>query len=128
MALSSWIIEDGIGAYFILLPPMEIKIIQECFQLEHVFYSKHALFEMEAEEFGKISDHEVDEAIRAGQIIESYPNDKPYPSMLIYGRTEKNRPIHIVCAYNIEESMTIVITVYHPDPQKWTDFSIRRKV
>jgi len=35
------------------------------------------------EEFGKIREQEVFEAITCGEIIEEYENDKPYPSMLI---------------------------------------------
>lgn len=36
------------------------------------------------EEFGKIREQEVFEAITCGEIIKEYENDKPYPSMLIY--------------------------------------------
>jgi hypothetical protein len=61
------------------------------------------------------------------QEIENYPDDEPYPSYLIYGKTKKKRPLHIVCAYSKEEDLVIVITVYQPDPQKWID-NERRKI
>lgn len=106
---------------------MEIKSIVACFKEERIFYSKHAVFEMENEQFGKIFDREVEEAVLSGEIIEEYPDDKPYPSVLIFGKTKKNRPIHLVCAYNKVEDTGIIITVYHPDPLRWNDFRKRIK-
>ncbi len=82
---------------------------------------------METEEFGEIKEKEVAEAVLNGKIIETYPDDEPYPSCLIYGRTFENRPLHIVCAYSSESDIVIVITVYQPDPDRWIDFE-RRKI
>jgi len=75
-----------------------LKKIQECFKSDRAYYSKQARDEMEDEECGEIRDGEVFEAISSGKIIENYPEDEPYPSCLIYGRTTKNRPLHAVCA------------------------------
>ena len=104
-----------------------LKKIQECFKLDRVYYSRHARYEMEDEESGEISDEEVFEAISTGKIIENYPEDEPYPSCLIYGITTKNRPLHAVCAYSEDEELSIVITVYQPNSERWTDFSRRKK-
>jgi hypothetical protein len=54
--------------------------IQNCFELEKVLYTNHAKDEMEKEEFGEIKEREVFEAVLNGKIIESYPEDEPYPS------------------------------------------------
>ena len=35
-----------------------------------------------------------------GEVIEDYPNDKPYPSCLIMGKNFSGKPIHSVWAYN----------------------------
>ncbi|MBW1940933.1 MAG: DUF4258 domain-containing protein, partial [Deltaproteobacteria bacterium] len=77
-----------------------LKKIQICFGIDQLYYSRHARDEMEAEELGEIKDEEVFEAVSAGKIIENYPEDEPYPSCLIYGRTSENRPLHIVCAHS----------------------------
>ncbi len=82
---------------------------------------------MEDEESGEIRDEEVFEAISTGKIIENYPEDEPYPSCLIYGITTKSRPLHAVCAYSEDEKLSIVITVYQPNSERWTDFSRRKK-
>ena len=104
-----------------------LQQIQDCFKLEKVLYTKHAKDEMEKEEFGEISDKEVFEAVLNGKIIEIYPEDEPYPSCLIYGKTSENRPLHIVCAYSEEPGLAVVITVYQPNPEKWIDFERRRR-
>lgn len=104
-----------------------IHHIRNCFEADKVLYSRHARYEMENEEFGKIRDHEVYEAVASGEIIENYPDDKPYPSMLIFGNTLEKRPIHVVCAYNSEEDMTVVVTVYHPDADLWIDLRRRKR-
>ena len=82
---------------------------------------------METAEFGEIKEKEVCEALISAKTIESYPEDKPYPSCLVYGRTAENRLLHIVCAYAGDDDIVIIITVYQPDPAKWIDLE-RRKI
>ena len=60
------------------------------------------------------------------KVIEDYPDDKPYPSCLIYGNTFSQEPVHSVWAYNQENRWAVVITVYRPDPQRWIDWRTRR--
>ena len=82
---------------------------------------------MRTEEFGRIREQEVFEAIRDGEIIEEYVNDKPYPSMLIYGRAQSERPLHIVCAYLEDDDLAVLITAYQPDPKVWIDYRRRKR-
>ena len=89
-------------------------------------YTRHARNEMRLEEFGPIREQEVFEAIQSGKVIEDYPDDKPYPSVLVYGRTAAGRPTHMVCAYAEDDDLAIVITVYEPDPARWVDFGRRK--
>jgi hypothetical protein len=65
---------------------------------------------MESESFGLIRVDEVVEALDAGEIIEEYPDDQPYPSCLILGRTRAARPLHIVCAPVLTEQRLIIIS------------------
>ena len=62
-----------------------------------------------------------------GEIIEQYPDDMPYPSCLINGKSASEKPLHIVCAHNTGESCC-VITAYYPDPDKWENDNKTRKV
>lgn len=103
-----------------------LEKIQNCFKSEKALYTKHAKDEMERDRFGAIKEEEVFEAILNGKVIESYLEDEPYPSCLIYGNTYANRPLHIVCAYAKDVDKAIVITVYQPDSERWVDFERRR--
>ncbi|MBQ8681055.1 MAG: DUF4258 domain-containing protein [Treponema sp.] len=68
----------------------------------------------------------IESVIESGTVIKSYPDDTPYPSRLILG-FDGVRPVHVVSAYNSEDDTEYVITVYEPDPLKWSnDFSKRR--
>ena len=81
---------------------------------------------MRVEEFGPITAQELYEAICGGEVIETYPDDKPYPSALIFGRTHANRPLHVVCASDSEGNRAVIVTVYQPAPQRWEDYRRRK--
>ena len=73
----------------------------------------------------RIGADEVRTVVEAGEVIVSYPDDTPYPSRLILGRSG-SRPLHVVVADNMVDNELIVITVYEPDPTLW-DETFRRK-
>lgn len=74
----------------------------------------------------QISEEDVKQVLATGKIIESYPNDIPYPSKLLLS-WRGHRPLHVVAADNAESNETIVITVYEPDPHEWEAGFARRK-
>ncbi len=82
---------------------------------------------MRLEELGPITDQELYEAVCAAEVVETYPEDRPFPSVLIYGSTGANRPFHAVFAYDAEDDRAVVITVYQPDPAQWEDYRRRRR-
>jgi hypothetical protein len=73
-----------------------------------------------------ISVDEVRRAIEHGENVEDYPEDKPYPSMLILGWIDQ-KPVHIVLARVATDGICIIVTVYSPDPQKWEPGFKKRK-
>ncbi|NIM12048.1 MAG: DUF4258 domain-containing protein [Candidatus Aminicenantes bacterium] len=104
-----------------------LEQIKKSFKLDKVLYTGHAKDEMGEEEFGEIKENEVFEAVVDGKVIENYPDDKPYPSCLIYGKTLSARPLHVVCAYSEEDEMTVIVTVYQPHPDRWINFERRKQ-
>lgn len=72
-----------------------------------------------------ISRNCVSELIRTGEIIESYPDDTPFPSCLMMGRCQE-RPFHVVIGIHMQEKIIHVITVYEPDSEAW-DSEYRRR-
>jgi hypothetical protein len=73
-----------------------------------------------------IEEHEVEEVVEKGEIIESYSDDKPYPSFLVFGVSD-SFPLHVVYARD-KENNTIIITAYRPNLEKWQDNFKTRKV
>jgi hypothetical protein len=103
------------------------ETIRRCFDAEKVLYSGHARREMQHEEFGPIADQEVYEALQTAEVIETYPDDTPYPSVLIFGTTVADRPLHVVCAYDIDENLMVIVTVYQPAPDRWEHYRRRKR-
>ena len=72
-----------------------------------------------------ISEKDVEKAVLYGEVIEEYPDDKPYPSYLTL-HFDQEGALHVV--YAKEDQTCIIITAYRPDPSKWvSDFRQRRK-
>ena len=61
-----------------------------------------------------------------GEVIEDYPDDRPYPSCLVFGESSENEPIHSVWAFNQENLWAVLVTVYRPDPSRWINWRERR--
>lgn len=101
---------------------IEIEKLQQYFLEDKVFMTEHA-----AERFHQrgIRIRDIRSAINSGEIIEQYPNDYPYPSCLILGKSSEGRDIHAVLSD--EGNSGRIITAYFPDADKWSeDFRLRR--
>jgi hypothetical protein len=99
-----------------------IELLRERFREMEYEYSLHALDQSIQR---RISTREVEEAIDAGEIIESYPSDKYGPSCLVPGRTATGRPLHIQCTSPARKPVK-VITLCQPDPGQWIEFRWRK--
>lgn len=67
-----------------------------------------------------ISPEDVQSAVLAGDIIESYPDDAPYLSALLLGRIV-NRPLHVVVAQDPATGECYVVTAYEPEADLWSE-------
>ena len=72
-----------------------------------------------------LSFDEIFTSVLQGEIIENYPDDKHFPSCLIYGKTFSREPVHSVWAYH-QETRWAVLIMYRPDPARWLDWRTRR--
>ena len=66
------------------------------------------------------------EALRVCEVINEYPDDRPFPSYLLLGFAD-NKPYHIVAGVNIAEAEIHLITAYIPDSDIWHDDYRRKK-
>lgn len=70
---------------------MDLAFIVEAIRSNQIRITDHADEEAQAD---YLSFDEILVSVFQGEIIEDYPDDKPYPSCLIYGETFKEEPIH----------------------------------
>jgi hypothetical protein len=100
---------------------IDLARIAEAVRKGYIRITDHADEEAVADQ---VSVQQALNGIGRGEIIEQYPNDKPYPSCLIY--SECGGPLHSVWAYNENSSWAVLITVYRPDPRRWTNWRSRK--
>lgn len=99
---------------------MDILDLQAAVRTGNIFFTDHAVRQMAKR---NINDAEVGEAILSGEVIEEYPEDKYSPSCLVYGRTSKERHLHMVCSL---PPRVRIVTVYEPDPNEWEEYRRRK--
>jgi hypothetical protein len=68
---------------------------------------------------------QVRSVIEAGEIIAAYPDDLPYPSYLVLGFID-GTPLHVVVGVDASSQRCYVITVYVPEPDRWSEDFKRR--
>jgi hypothetical protein len=91
---------------------------------KELLFSDHAITQMFKR---SIPVEHIKWALEHGEIITSYPTDKPYPSYLVLGYTN-NRVVHIVVGKDEITGRCIIVTAYEPDPNIWEpDFKTKRK-
>ena len=103
---------------------MDICNIIDAIRNKRIQITDHADEEAENDQ---LTFDEIYFSVFNGEIIEDYPDDKPYPSCLIYGETFSGEPVHSVWAFNEQSQWAVLITVYRPDPSKWIEWRKRRK-
>ena len=77
----------------------------------HIEWQRHALERMMER---AISRGIVRKVLLTGEIIEDYPDDKPFPTALFLGWSE-GEPFHVVTALDSSTGYCFIITVYRPD-------------
>lgn len=108
---------EGGGRAFPLAPAIS------ALQAGRVVWRAHVLRRMVERGIGRT---EIFGAILAGEVIEEYPDDSPYPSALLLGFAG-GRPLHVVVSFDEAAPDTYIITVYEPSPDKFEpDWKTRR--
>jgi hypothetical protein len=69
---------------------------------------------------------EIEEALVRGEVIQAYPDDRPYPSYLLLAWVQE-QPLHVVVGQDSKLGNCIIITVYKPSLFLWNeDYKTRR--
>lgn len=90
--------------------------IRKWAQSSKIAFKKHTLLRMHQR---SITAREIQQALICCDLVSEYPDDRPLPSFLVLGYTEKGRPLHVVVAVDVAEPMLWIITVYEPDGTRW---------
>jgi len=102
---------------------MDLIPIRQAVSAGHIAWQKHALERMLKR---GIARDDVKQAILAGEVIEVYPSDYPFPSCLVFYQGQQ--PLHVVIAYDDAAQTTYIITAYIPDRTHFeNDLKTRRK-
>jgi len=103
---------------------MNIKELRLIIEKDNFQWRKHTLIRL-AER--SIAQGVILEVILTGEVIEDYPQDKPFPSCLIF-KVIEGKPYHVVVSLDGECKKAYIITAYNPTLDKFeTDFKTRRK-
>ncbi|MEI6824148.1 MAG: DUF4258 domain-containing protein [Desulfuromonadales bacterium] len=74
-----------------------------------------------------VARRDVMNVLLTGEVIEEYPTDYPYPSVLMLGKLD-DTPLHVVVAFDSELEIIFIITAYCPDVLHFLDdYKTRRK-
>lgn len=95
--------------------------IKKKFKEKKVTFSNHAKKRIDER---KVLISEIERVVLNGEIIEEYPEDKPYPSCLILGYIRNNEPLYVLCALS---KVAIIVTIHWFDPEKWINHKTRKK-
>jgi len=102
----------------------DINGLRRNFAKGHVQWQRHALERI----FQRgIKRKNVSEVLQTGEIIETYADDKPWPSALFLGWID-GEPLHVAAAYSQQLQKVAIITVYEPSLDYFeNDFKTRRR-
>jgi len=100
---------------------LDLDALRNAFASGRYFITTHAKQRMGER---RVSDHDVKRAVLDGDLIEGYPDARPFPKALFMARVE-GEPLYVSCAFDGKN--VYVITVHWYDPGIWADPWTRRK-
>jgi hypothetical protein len=92
---------------------MNLTALREAVADKLIVWHKHTLERMLER---NISRSHVMDVLIFGEVIEEYPDDRPFASALIFGMPT-GQPLHVVTSFDPLSSTCHIITVYRPDSE-----------
>lgn len=106
------------------IPENPLEYIQRCIKEGKYFWTYHVTMRLKGR---FISRKDILSSVSNFEIIEEYPDDKYFPSYLVYSSNEEY-VFHILLAIDSIGDNIRVITAYRPESKEWNeDFKTRRQ-
>ena len=99
------------------LPEDPIGFIKDCLRRGRIFWTYHVNMRLSGRFIPRDS---ILKAVGNIEIIESYPNDKYFPSYLVLGRLGDDA-FHVLVAVDVAGDNIRIVTAYRPDSAEWLD-------
>jgi hypothetical protein len=106
-----------------ILPADPLAFIRECVREDRLILTWHVNIRMTGR---SISLEKIMEAASTYEIIECYPEDKYFPSYLVYACCGQ-RVLHVLFGADVPNRNVRLITVYDPEENEWDGDLKRRK-
>lgn len=101
---------------------IDINNLRSYYEKERVIITIHAQERLRQR---GIRAKDVRNCIMTGEIIEQYPDDFPFPSCLVFGKSVNGKILHVVASD--EGTGSRIITAYFPDNIEFEDDLKTRK-
>jgi hypothetical protein len=98
--------------------PLDRETIHQAVLRRRYRFTNHA---RKQQRLRGISTSDVFTVLLTGQIIEQYPNAKPYPECLMMAFVRTQQPLYVAVAYNAQREYIYIVTVHWLDPARWQD-------
>jgi hypothetical protein len=103
---------------------MQLELLKTIISEGRIQWLKHSLERMMER---SITRSDVKDVLLIGEIIEEYPEDKPFPSALFLGWVN-DVPLHVVASVDSAGKFCFIITAYIPDLTHFDpNFKTRKK-
>lgn len=100
------------------------QLVLEAIAAGRLRVSAHALREAEDD---RLTLAEIEAATARGECIEDYPDDARGASCLVLGLLPDGHALHALWGFDGPSRHAILITVYRPDPQRWSQGFRKRR-
>lgn len=108
----------------ILIPEDPLTFIQQCVRVKKIQWTYHVNMRMKGR---YISREAILNSLDNYEIIEEYPDDKYFPSYLIFSHCQ-DKTFHVLFAIDIENENVRVVTAYYPSIGEWDDNFKKRRL